>query len=555
MIDRRPVALAAIALCGIVLAPHLATFGFAQAAPGSTAAIAPAVGPAEQALQARVEQLRTDPGTPVLGRRLAHPEAVATVLERRRFQALWALPEGGRRALAVLRRATEEGLRPDDYHAAAIDKALAGRAGGSPTLDADIQLLIADGVVSFADEVRYGRVEPNTLNRAWNVDPRAGAPPLDARLEEILASPDPGQAIDRAIPDHFIYKGLKGMLADLRALEAAGGWPTVPAGPSLEPGAQGPAVVAMRKRLAASGLLDAAAGLDSPVYDETLKVAVIAFQEHHRLKADGVVGRTTLEAMNVPVGTRIDQVRANLERARWVVNGLSDSFILVNLPAFKVYVIKDRRNVWETRAQVGKAARMTPSFRANMQYLVFNPDWTVPPTILREDVLGAMKKGQNAVARKGLKIYDRQGNEVPPASIDWSTASARSFPYTLRQPPGPANALGRVKFIFPNPHAIFLHDTPSRELFASDTRTFSSGCIRVEKPLDLAGVLLEGQPDWTRPRIDEVVATKETQTVYLKQPLPVLIVYWTVSVGASGGIRTARDVYNLDPPLIRALDR
>jgi murein L,D-transpeptidase YcbB/YkuD len=197
---------------------------------------------------------------------------------------------------------------------------------------------------------------------------------------------------------------------------------------------------------------------------------------------------------------------------------------------------------------------MTPSFRATMQYLVLNPDWTVPPTILKEDVIGAMKKGQNAVARKGLKAYDRNGREVDTASIDWSTASASSFPYTLRQPPGPSNALGRVKFIFPNPHAIFLHDTPSRELFASDTRTFSSGCIRVEKPLDLATVLLEGQDDWTRDRIDAAVATNATQTVYLKAPLPVLIVYWTVSVGAGGDIRVARDIYNLDPPLIRALD-
>jgi murein L,D-transpeptidase YcbB/YkuD len=553
MQPRRPVALASVALCAIAvttLAPRASA-----GAPRQAATAGPAAGPAAQALQARVESLRTDPRTPVLGRRLTHPDAVAAVLERRQFAPPWALPEGGRRALAALRRATEEGLRPDDYHAAAIERALAGRAGGSPTLDADIQVLIADGLVSFADDVRYGRVAPNLLNPAWNVDPRAGVPALDARLEELIAAPDPGRAIEGAIPDHFIYKGLKGALAQLRAIEAAGGWPAVPAGPALKPGARGPAVVAVRKRLATGGLLDAAADLDSPVYDDALKAAVATFQDRHRLEADGVVGRTTVDAMNVPVATRIDQVRANLERARWVVNGLSDSFILVNLPAFKVYVIRDRRNVWEARAQVGKAARKTPSFRANMQYLVFNPDWTVPPTILREDVIGAMKKGQNAVARKGLRIYDRQGNEVPPASIDWSTASAGSFPYTLRQPPGPTNALGRVKFIFPNPHSIFLHDTPSRELFASDTRTFSSGCIRVEQPLDLAAALLDRQENWTRARIDEVVATAETQTVYLTEPLPVLIVYWTVSVGASGEIRTARDVYALDPPLIRALDR
>jgi murein L,D-transpeptidase YcbB/YkuD len=513
-------------------------------------------GPVEQALQARVEQLRTDPQTPVLGRRLAKPETVAAVLERRQFAPMWTLPDGATRGLAALRRAAEEGLRPEDYHSIALDQALGSRGSGSPALDADIQVLLADGLASLADDVRYGRVSPGSLNPMWNVDPRAGAPALDARLEEIAAAPDPLVALDQAVPEHFIYRGLRSTLADLRRQEAGGGWPTVPAGPSLKPGARGPAVAAVRKRLAAVSLIDAAPvpGVDEAVYDDALKGAVARFQEQHRIAADGVVGRTTVEAMNVPVSARIDQVRANLERARWVVNGLSDSFVLVNLPAFKVYVIKDRRNIWETRAQVGKAARMTPSFRATMQYLVLNPDWTVPPTILKEDVIGAMKKGQNAVARKGLKAYDRNGREVDTASIDWSTASASSFPYTLRQPPGPSNALGRVKFIFPNPHAIFLHDTPSRELFASDTRTFSSGCIRVEKPLDLATVLLEGQDDWTRDRIDAAVATNATQTVYLKAPLPVLIVYWTVSVGAGGDIRVARDIYNLDPPLIRALD-
>jgi len=258
--------------------------------------------------------------------------------------------------------------------------------------------------------------------------------------------------------------------------------------------------------------------------------------------------------MNVPAEARVQQLRVNLERARWVVGGLSDTFVLVNLPAFKAYVIRDRKNVWEGRTQIGREARQTPTFRADMKYLVFNPDWTVPPTILAQDVLAGMRKGQNTIAKKRLAILDQQGRTVDPASIDWQNATPGNFRYTLRQPPGPDNALGRVKFIFPNQHSIFLHDTPSRELFTSDQRTFSSGCIRVERPLELAAVLLEGQENWTPARIQEVVDSKQSQTVFLTTPLPVLIVYWTVSVGAGGDLRFAKDVYSLDPAVLRALD-
>jgi murein L,D-transpeptidase YcbB/YkuD len=178
----------------------------------------------------------------------------------------------------------------------------------------------------------------------------------------------------------------------------------------------------------------------------------------------------------------------------------------------------------------------------------------VPPTILAQDVLGGMRKGQNPIATKKLTIIDRSGRSVDPASIDWKKATPGNFPYTLRQPPGQDNALGRVKFIFPNEHHIFLHDTPSRQLFQSDRRTFSSGCIRVENPLDLATVLLEGQEKWTREHIDQVVQRGGSETVLLKEPLPVLIVYWTASVGVGGDLRFAHDVYGLDTPVLRALD-
>ena len=204
---------------------------------------------------------------------------------------------------------------------------------------------------------------------------------------------------------------------------------------------------------------------------------------------------------------------------------------------------------------IGKEARQTPTFRAIMQTVVFNPDWTVPPTILAEDVLDGMRRGENVLAKKQLVVLDKNGQEVDPGSIDWDSATPDNFPYTLRQNPGENNALGRVKFLFPNKYSIYLHDTPSRSLFEADKRAFSSGCIRIERPLDLAEILLSGQGDWSRARMEEVIAQGDTKNVAIAHPIPVLIVYWTVSVGASGEVRYTRDVYDLDPPLLAALSR
>ncbi len=509
----------------------------------------------QDALRSRVEEIRASRVPSLRGATLHLPLAVATFFEGRLFAPAWTVPAGADHVRRAIREIEADGLSPRDYHLAAIESLLEERTSSPSVLvEADLQILLSDAMAAMADHVRYGKVDPASLAPSWNVDNRVGAAPPETVLEQMAGASSPRDALEAQKPNHFIYLGLKQTLQRYRTLAAKGGWPAVPMGPAIKPGGADPRVPAVRQRLAATGELGAADANGGDVLDEALSAAVKAFQERHRLTADAAIGKSTIDAMNVPVGTRIDQLRANLERCRWVVAGLRDTFVLVNLPAFKVYVIRNAKNVWETRTQIGKEARQTPSFRADMRYIVFNPDWTVPPTILREDVLKPMAQGNNAVKRKGLTVVDRQGNVVDPSQVDWKKASAASFPYTLRQPPGANNALGRVKFMFPNEHSIFLHDTPSRELFGSDLRAFSSGCIRVEKPLDLAAVLLEPQGGWTAQRIQQAVAAGTTETVYLKEPLPVLIVYWTVSVGASGDLRFARDVYGRDGPLIRALD-
>ena len=508
----------------------------------------------QETLRSRVEQLHDGAGGTVRGASLRRREAVTHFFQTRGFQPAWAVPAGADEILAAVRGIAADGLNSADYHPDRI-QALLAAPHRTAADDADLQLLLTDAVAALVDDVRYGKVRPVTLDRRWNVDPREGAPALESELAAISGASSIGPAIEVRKPDHFIYRGLKQALAAMRRIEGAGGWPVVPPGPSLKPGMTDHRLVAVRRRLAASGDLAADESTESDIYDAGLEAAVRRFQEHHRLTADGAIGRATLNAMNVTARARAEQVRVNLERARWVLGGLRDTFVLVNLPAFKVYYIRDRKNVWETRSQIGRQARQTPSFRADMTYIVFNPDWTVPPTILAQDVLAGMRKGENTIAKKRLTIIDRQGRRVDPSAIDWASATASSFPYTLRQPPGPDNALGRVKFIFPNEHSIFLHDTPSRELFSPDQRTFSSGCIRIERPLELAGKLLDGQDDWTAANIDKTVAAGASETVFLRQPVPVVIVYWTVSVGASGDLRYANDVYHLDARLLKALDR
>jgi murein L,D-transpeptidase YcbB/YkuD len=509
----------------------------------------PSTAHVSDSLRTRVRALDDHPI--VVERELLEPAAVRAYYAKHPSRA-WP---GDRVAQVVeaIRSVERDGLTPSDYHLETI-QSLADRKERSAGADADLDLLLTDAVAGMIDHLRYGRVRPVTLNPEWNVDPRDGAPPLDSLLGVVAADPSTGTALARMRPQHFIYQGLVAELERLRGIERSGGWSGVSGGPALRPGARNPRAAELRRRLTASGELTPVSAPDSTRYDTTLVGAVRRFQRSHRLNDDGVVDAGTVAALNVPIGQQIAQVRVNLERARWVLGELSDQdeFLLVNLPAFKTYLIRGGTVAWEARVQIGQEARQTPSFRARLRTVVFNPSWTVPPTILAEDVLEGIRKGKDVIAEKRLVVLDAQGQEVDPGSVDWDSADPKTFPYTLRQPPGPGSALGRIKFEFPNPYSIYLHDTPHRELFDSNSRTFSSGCIRVENPDQLAALLLEGQDGWNPAKIQQAIDTKETQNVQLARRPPVLIVYWTVTVGASG-VRYGADVYSLDPPLAAAL--
>ena len=524
----------------------LAALTLTTAACGSSG---PAANEVANSLRGQVRTLTKS--TAVRGDRMWQAEAVRRFYEARQFKPAW---RGDRttQTIDAIKAIEQDGLTPSDYHLAALERLIQQREKATtPALEADIDILATDAILAMVDHARYGRVRPVSLNPAWNADSREDAPPLEKEAERIASANSVSDAIASAKPNHFIYRGLVGALANLREISAKGGWPKVPRGKPIKPGATDPRIPAVRARLAVSG--EAGAPSQSSAYDSGLRKSVELFQARHRLEPNGIIDKDTIDAMNVSSTQRAGQVRVNLERARWALGGLGDEFLLVNLPAYKAYLIRGGRNDWEARTQIGEEGWKTPSFSATMRTIVFNPDWTVPETIIAEEVSEKMQKDATYLAKEGLVVLDKDGQQVDPSSVDWGNAASGDFPYTLRQPPGTDNALGRVKFLFPNKYSIYLHDTPSKTNFEADKRTFSHGCIRLEKPLELATLLLAGQ--WDSGKIDRALASGTTENVELAHPLPVLIVYWTVSVGASGEIRYMRDVYDQDQPLFAALNR
>jgi L,D-transpeptidase YcbB len=335
--------------------------------------------------------------------------------------------------------------------------------------------------------------------------------------------------------------------------------PLAPSGDNAEPSAAQAAGAANAAATAAAAATisppspsaaAAEAAADPTLYAGEVVAAVQRFQARHGLAADGSVGPATLAALNVPVRERIDQLRANLERGRWVMSDLERDFVVVNIAGFRTYVVHDDEVVWTARSQVGRPYRRTPIFKAKMTYLVLNPTWTVPPTIFRQDILPQLRRDAAYLATRNIDLMDAERGQVDPATVDW--VDARTFPYSFVQRPGPTNALGRIKFMFPNEHFVYLHDTPSRDLFEQTSRAFSSGCIRLENPLDLATLLLGSK--WSRERIDAVLATERTETVFLDKPITVMLLYWTTEIDAQGRVAFWPDVYNRDARVIEELD-
>jgi len=512
--------------------------------------------PVQQAIATDIQALSNSDPVTIEGEPLTSRIVLPALYKANNDAPLWSNPHAIDQLLTAIRTINREGLTPADYHLAALEtlqQRLASEGGAaSPEHSADFDLLLSDALVRLGYHLAFGKVDPEALDPDWNMRRQLEQPDAVSRLYEAIRNGHIDVLLDSLRPTLSSYTRLIDALQQYRRIAAEGGWQSVPAGPSLKPGMTDARVVALRHRLASSKDLSGDK-TDSPDFDAQLEVAVRRFQGHHGLTVDGVAGKATLAAMNVPVERRIDQIRANLERARWVLHDLPAEYVLVDIAGFNVRFYRDNRMIWETRAVVGRPARMTPAFKSRITYLEVNPTWTVPPTILTEDVLPAVRRNPRYLQDKNMRVIDRQGNPVDLAGIDWSRYRGSNFPYMIRQDPGPENALGRIKFMFPNTHAVYLHDTPSKQLFNRTERTFSSGCIRIENPYRFAELLLDGDPNWDRERVIEAVNSLKTQPIRLRKPVEVILLYWTMDMDKNGDVLFKQDIYDRDPPIIRAL--
>lgn len=509
-----------------------------------------------QAIQASLEPLKSA-FPPLLTsarhRRVDVTRLVMDFYTHRAYRAAWTHDSDVEQLIASLNATDADGLNPADFH---VDELIRSRsnlqaAPATPEQQAAFDLATTHTFITALLQLRLGKVDPARLDIHWNfdadgVDPRDDLNAFFAALD----NHDVARAFAMAPPQESVYAGMRQALAQLRSVRERGGWPKVTVDHSLKPGMDEPAVAQLRARMVAAGFLDPRL-IHGNKYDGAVTAAVKKYQDEQYLGADGMAGANTLAALNVPVEARIDQVRVNMERARWLLYKLQGTFVIVDIAGYKVAMYRDGQPIWRSRVQVGKAARNTPIFQAQISYITFNPTWTVPPTILKEDVLPKIQVNPGYLAANRMRVIDREGREVDPSTVDWTNPRGLS----LRQDAGKDSSLGQVVIRFPNDYAIYLHDTPHRELFAKTVRATSSGCIRVENPLQLVELLFNDPIKWDSAGIQKQLANGKTENIRLPVKVPVLLAYWTVDLGSDGRVSFKPDVYGYDAPVLRALNR
>jgi murein L,D-transpeptidase YcbB/YkuD len=485
--------------------------------------------------------------------------------QQRDYRPAWTqdgLPSPQALSLAkAVQKADLEGLKPSDYHLskiAQLSKSLTKRkkkdSAGQARLLSDLDLLCTDAFLTYAMHVAHGKVNPETLEASWTgvcVDEE-----LVPALEGSLASNQIEETLGNLSPQHDFYARLKRTLALYRKWAKKPDWNPLSLGPPLKKGDQGNQVKSLRRRLLDSGDLKEKNTKRKNVFDDELEAALCAYQKRHGLDVTGILDQPTVAALNVPLEERTRQIELNLERWRWMPHDLGERFIYVNIANFGLEVFEGFRGIMAMKVVAGNEAWQTPDFASQMTHLVINPYWTIPAPVLLKETVSYILQDPNYLKYNKMLIlrgWGAEEKEIDAATISWDKLTEKNLNFRIRQDPGFLNVLGRLKFVFPNKYEVFLHDTPYQEDFAKTTRAFSHGCIRAEKPVELAAYVLRGKPGWDVEKILAAIDSLCGQTVKLVEPINVYFLYCTAWQGEDGTIEFRPDIYEKDMKLAQAL--
>ncbi len=478
--------------------------------------------------------------------------------QRRRFLPAWFNDRGatldGHLLIEMLRRSQDEGIDAGQFQVDRLEILLREE---NPARIAQADRLFTTVYLTYAKQLFQGSVDPRAIYPDWYLD----RPHMDLLrvLNKALLSGRLQADTLALVPDHAQYGRLRTALQRYQRIAESGGWPQIPPGEVLKLGSSGRRVVLLRQRLVVDGELSRTQnGGRDDLYDETVVEAVKRYQGRHGMRPDGIAADRTLDSLNVPVDQRIRQLLMNMERWRWLPRNFENDHILVNAAGFELEVVSDSRRVMQMHVIVGKRSLPTPVFSGTIRYLVFNPSWEVPRDIIVKELLPRQREDQDFLANHDYRLYSGWGDgarEVDPTEVDWQVMADENFPYRLIKAPGHDNPLGQLKFMFPNPYNVYMHDTPYRNAFYNEARDMSHGCIRLQQPMRLAQYLLRNDSAWDVNRIKATIDYGESHRLDLPVPMPVYILYFTTWVADNGAVHFYEDIYGRDTDLYGRLRR
>lgn len=483
----------------------------------------------------------------VAGEKLYSKKALIKFYSERSFEPAWDTLS--QKMISEIGRTEEDGLNPKYYH---LEKLSAPSTETTALLPTEIDILLSDSFLLIASHLKNGLIHPYGTSVQWFMEKDGDE--FVALLNRAITTKNITAVLDELAPDSPRYRLLKQALKQYTEIKNNGGWPTIAQftkeKEKIYPGDIDPRVVPLRQRLSTTGEYKSKTVTQPDLFDQELSDAVLKFQENVGLLPDGVFGRNTVSELNVSVEKRICEIKAGLDRFRGLAYKYKDEkYVLVNIPAFEVSVIENRMPVLKMKAVVGRFTRQTPLLSDEITHIIFSPTWNVPETILYEDKIPIIAENPEFLAKNNMKVYDTSTGkrvEVDPSTIDWKTADKTNFSYKIVQGSGVRNALGQIKFMFPNKYDVYLHDTPEKALFERSSRPFSSGCMRINKPVELAKYFLSDKPEWTDEKIKQEMNRRSELYVYLTKPVPIHVTYVTSWIDDKGNLNFRKDIYLKD---------